>query len=85
MRDVSLIPSLLIDAKTLAREYLSVSLATVWRWKESGRLPPAISLSRQVVRWRREDVLRWIDAGCPPQNEQCAAVNHLPVELGAKL
>ncbi len=65
MRDANLAPSLLIDVRELSR-LLSVSIASCWRWKSDGKLPPAISLSSQVVRWRRADVLSWIDAGCIP-------------------
>ena len=64
MREASLVPSVLIDAAELAR-LLSVSKPTVWRMRETGRLPPSISLTSQCIRWRREVVLGWIDAGCP--------------------
>lgn len=55
----------LIDATELAR-LLSVSKMTIWRLRDDGKLPPAISLTSQCVRWRRAAVLTWIDAGCPP-------------------
>lgn len=54
----------LIAAAELAR-MLSVSKPTVWRMKEAGKLPPAIALTAQCVRWRHEDVLSWIGSGCP--------------------
>ncbi len=63
MRDVSLVASALIDAAELAR-MLSVSKPSIWRWKEAGKLPPAITLTAQCVRWRRDAVLAWIDSGC---------------------
>lgn len=69
MRDVSLVPSALIDAAELAR-MLSVSKPSIWRWKEAGKLPPAITLTAQCVRWRRDVVLDWIDAGCPSIDAQ---------------
>lgn len=56
--------SVLIDAAELAR-MLAVSKPSIWRWKEAGKLPPAITLTAQCVRWRRDVVLAWIDAGCP--------------------
>ncbi len=68
MRDASLIPSALIDAKAIAREYLSTSLPTVWRMRAAGKLPEPIKLSSQCLRWRRCDVEAWIAAGCPSQN-----------------
>ena len=64
MRDVSLVASALIDAAELAR-MLSVSKPSIWRWKEAGKLPPAVTLTAQCVRWRRDAVLDWIEAGCP--------------------
>lgn len=69
MRDVSLVPSALIDAAELAR-MLSVSKPSIWRWKEAGKLPPAITLTAQCVRWKRDVVLSWIDAGCPTIDAQ---------------
>ena len=64
MRDVSLVAPALIDAAELAR-MLSVSKPTIWRLKEAGKLPPAIALTSQCIRWRRDAVLAWIDARCP--------------------
>jgi predicted DNA-binding transcriptional regulator AlpA len=63
MRDASLIPTVLIDAAEFAR-MLSVSKPTIWRMRDDGKLPSAITLTSQCIRWRREDVLSWIDAGC---------------------
>lgn len=56
--------SKLIDAAELAR-MLSVSKPTIWRMRDDGKLPAAITLTSQCIRWRREAVLKWIDAGCP--------------------
>lgn len=64
MRDVSLTPFVLIDAAEFAR-LLSVSKPTIWRLREAGKLPPAIALTSQCIRWRRDAVLAWIEAGCP--------------------
>lgn len=64
MRETSLVPSALIDAAEFAR-LLSVSKPTIWRLRDAGKLPPAIALTSQCVRWRRDAVLSWIDAGCP--------------------
>ena len=54
--------SLLIDARQLAK-LLSVSVATVWRMRSSGRLPEALMLSAGCVRWRRSELLQWIRNG----------------------
>ena len=67
MRDASFVPSVLLDARELAR-MMAISVPTVWRWRGDGRLPPAISLTAQCVRWNRATVLDWIERGCPPQN-----------------
>lgn len=69
MPDLLPTPSALIDAAAMA-VLLSVSKPTIWRMRESGRLPPAIAFTAQCIRWRRDDVLRWIAAGCPAANEQ---------------
>lgn len=74
MRDASLVPSALIDAKTLARQYLSVSLATVWRMRADGKLPEPLKLTSQCVRWRRSDIESFL-AGFPTSNEQRLAVD----------
>ena len=57
------VESLLIDRRELAA-MLSVSPATVDRMSDKGRLPEPIRLSSQTLRWRRAEVLAWIDAGC---------------------
>ncbi len=62
----------LIDARTLS-VMLSVSVPTIWRMRESGRLPEPLKLTAQTVRWRRADVDSWLAAGCPSLNEQRAA------------
>lgn len=66
--------SALIDAAELAR-LLSVSKPTIWRLRDDGKLPPAISLTSQCLRWRREAVLKWIDAGCPIPSETTTATS----------
>lgn len=71
MRDATLVPSVLIDAAELSR-LLSVSKASIWRWRDAGKLPPAITLTAQCVRWKRDVVLAWIADGCPSAAEQLA-------------
>jgi excisionase family DNA binding protein len=43
---------------------LSVGQRTVWRFRDSGRIPAPIALGGSV-RWRRADLEQWISAGCP--------------------
>ena len=68
MTKASLVPSVLIDARELAR-MLSVSVPTVWRMRESCRLPEPLRLTSQTVRWRRADIESWLAAGCPSSQE----------------
>lgn len=55
----------LIDAEKLAA-MLSVSQRTLYRLKRNGYLPTPIRLGGSV-RWRKQDVCTWIEAGCPKQ------------------
>jgi len=41
---------------------------TFWRWSRCGIAPEPITIGRgrrPAVRYRRSDLLQWIDAGCP--------------------
>ncbi|NOG54737.1 MAG: helix-turn-helix domain-containing protein [Planctomycetes bacterium] len=44
---------------------LGLAERTVWRYANSGRLPAPLRLSSRAVRWRRRDLLAWLDKGCP--------------------
>ncbi|MBA3312925.1 MAG: helix-turn-helix domain-containing protein [Planctomycetota bacterium] len=44
---------------------LSTSERTVWRLLSAGRLVRPLRLGGRSVRWRLDEVSRWIDAGCP--------------------
>jgi len=61
----------LIDAAELAR-LLSVSKPTIWRLREAGKLPSAIALTSQCIRWRADIVADWINAGCPVPSTHAA-------------
>ena len=43
---------------------LKVSPRQVWKLSSSGRLPTPVRLSRSV-RWRANDIARWVELGCP--------------------
>lgn len=43
---------------------LGCSQRGVWRYRDAGRMPAAISLGR-LVRWRQTDIEAWIADGCP--------------------
>jgi predicted DNA-binding transcriptional regulator AlpA len=55
---------LLLSAEDLA-SMLSISRATLWRMVSAGKLPLPLRPSPGIVRWRREEITRWVDAGMP--------------------
>lgn len=55
-------PPLAISAGELA-EMLGVSLRQVWRLNAAGKLPKPIRLGGSV-RWNRDEILKWFEAGC---------------------
>jgi len=57
--DVSLVP-----VETVAR-MLDISVRSVWRLLSAGKLVTPRRLGRSV-RWSRNEIREWIEAGCPP-------------------
>ena len=63
---------LLVDAAEAAR-LCSISRASWFAWTAAGLTPAPIRLGLQTGRragrvlWRRAELVRWIDAGCPPR------------------
>jgi predicted DNA-binding transcriptional regulator AlpA len=55
--------SVLIDIAEMS-EMLNRSVRSLFADKAVGRLPKPIQLGNSI-RWRRHEILRWIDAGCP--------------------
>jgi excisionase family DNA binding protein len=55
---------ILITASELAA-MMQVSVRTLWRLLSQGRILKPIRLGG-ATRWRRDEVRRWIDQGCPP-------------------
>lgn len=45
---------------------LDIGTSTLYNWRDSGKLPQPVRIGG-TVKWRREEVLAWIDAGCPPE------------------
>jgi excisionase family DNA binding protein len=43
---------------------LSVSRRQVWRLASAGILPGRVKIGK-LVRWRRDEIERWIVKGCP--------------------
>jgi predicted DNA-binding transcriptional regulator AlpA len=52
----------LITAAELA-EMLNVSLRTLWRWRSGRKVPEPVQLGG-VVRWRLDEIRKWIADGC---------------------
>ncbi len=46
---------------------LQVSVRTIWRLKAKGDIPKSVNVGR-AVRWKRSDILDWIERGCPPSD-----------------
>jgi excisionase family DNA binding protein len=56
-------PAELLDVRTVAR-LLGVSVRTVYRLADAGRMPAPVRLGA-LVRWPRRAMLDWISNGCP--------------------
>jgi predicted DNA-binding transcriptional regulator AlpA len=54
---------LLITASDLAR-LLHVSCRTLWRLNSAGRVPVPVRFGG-TVRWRMDEIRKWIADGCP--------------------
>lgn len=48
---------------------VGVAPNTILRWSEEGRLPEPIRLTSQCYRWRRDDVVAWIEAMCSASDQ----------------
>lgn len=55
----------LLDVRGVAA-LLSCSTRHVRRLADAGRLPRPVRLGA-LVRWRRADLVAWLDAGCPAE------------------
>ena len=59
--------SVLISTRDLAGE-LRISIKTVIRLVQAGKLPAPLYIGRQM-RWPRAEIMEWIAAGAPPRRE----------------
>jgi predicted DNA-binding transcriptional regulator AlpA len=57
-------PDPLLIPDTVGAALAGVSRATWHRLRAAGKLPPSVKLGR-AVRWKRLEIERWIEAGCP--------------------
>jgi excisionase family DNA binding protein len=53
----------------IAAKLLDVSVRLVWRMTSSRQMPPPIRFGSRSVRWNREELKAWVEAGCPEQDE----------------
>ena len=60
-----IVPELLTtrEAATLC----GIGERSLWRWSRSGQAPPPVKIGGTAVRYRRAELLDWIEAGCPPR------------------
>jgi len=63
MRATTIDSELLTTAE--AARLLNIGTRTLWRWSHSGRAPRPLTLSGRCVRFRRAELLAWLEAGCP--------------------
>lgn len=54
----------LYDVTDLAR-ILKVSSRHIFRMLDAGQIPPPIRIGTKILRWDKEDILRWISNRCP--------------------
>ena len=59
---------LLVTAAELAA-LLNLSKRTLWRLRSAGDLPKPVKLGNSV-RWVRDEIKKWIEAGCPSPQAQ---------------
>ncbi|HEY4759561.1 MAG TPA: helix-turn-helix domain-containing protein [Thermoguttaceae bacterium] len=60
----NIVPELLTTAE--AARLLSMGERTLWRHSRSGAAPAPVKIGGTLVRYRRSELLDWIEAGCPP-------------------
>ena len=62
------------DAELLTAQQVSTMVnmghRTWWRLVASGRAPAPVRLGR-IVRWRRRELMEWIEADCPRTTPPC--------------
>lgn len=62
----------LLLSRVKAAQLIDVSVATLDRMQAAGKLPRTLAVNGGV-RYRREDLVRWIDLGCPDRKTFDAA------------
>jgi predicted DNA-binding transcriptional regulator AlpA len=55
-------PARLLTAEDLAAR-LQVDARTIRRWRKAGKIPRGIEFGNSVVRWREDEIERWLESG----------------------
>ena len=55
--------ALLLNVRQVAA-ILGISQRSAWRMRDSGKMPKAIRPNGSCVRWRKTDILLWIENDC---------------------
>ncbi len=58
--------SALVDAREAAR-LCRISPPMLYKLNADGKMPPPIRLGK-LMRWRRKEIVEWIEKGCPDVN-----------------
>ena len=53
-------PNAIVRPGELA-DILSISRPTLWRWEQSGKLPPKLRFSGRISGWRYKDIVEWLN------------------------
>jgi prophage regulatory protein len=48
-----------------AAAFCNIGESTAWRYLSAGRFPKPIRVGGGALRWRRSDLIAWIEKGCP--------------------
>jgi excisionase family DNA binding protein len=64
---VRTVDPLVITVEELA-ELMQTSVRSIWRWNSQHSIPKPLRIGGSV-RWRRDEVLKWIEQGCPAVNQ----------------
>jgi excisionase family DNA binding protein len=60
--------AVLLSANRVAK-MLQVSTRTLWRLHAAGKVVGPVKIGRSV-RWRKDELMQWIAAGCPARSQQ---------------
>jgi predicted DNA-binding transcriptional regulator AlpA len=50
--------------------HFKVSKRTILRWIAGGDIPEPLRAPGQCIRWRVAELNKWIEAGCPPMENE---------------